>query len=842
MARRKAVAAVEKDEDVRVTRSTRSRTAQAAQQVPPSLPPPPAPRGRTTTKSTGRKRKPSVSSDGDDELATKKANIRTSPSPAPPVNRGRKAAIKNARGRRKAITSPTVSGSNSLGDEMDVEEPEDVEEPPAKTEPEPSQDLPMEGGRENVEIEAEVKKSRKTRKAPAKKRGTPKKVAAPGSGIRKGEKAGWKFDGPQIEVEVEPEMSATDDADDEEASAIASSMLAEDKTDTPPSSFMVQEDFNGAIEDAKVQVEEPEKVKKAPTRKRGAKKVEIPPGSCRRGRSAGLEINKPQMEAVSEPAEPKIEPSKETTATNVEKPKAKRGRKPGQKAAKKGGKKAPAVQAETGEETSIEGLNIEGGNIQGGDLEEVNAKGTTADNNIISEAGVQGEKDEEIRIEEAPADQVSVEETITDANADIRVTGVGEASVEELKADAAVTEEAILEETAVNAAVPDESTVGGVTVESTAFDKAPEIEIPVVEEEAKAEGVEVEEAKVVLAETEEVKIEESAVEEAALEHAAVEDAIVDKAIETETTLVEAQMVKEMVETVSAEEVGAKDSNTEEAIVEDTALELKAAGSGVCEAVEEEVAIQQPTGLDADDTLEDVVDDAAAPTDILAEPTIGETNTTTSVAVEPMGDDTIDSITMAEAEDNVPEGTIHEGERGQLSAVASTQDSEKASSSVADAAGNDIGSEIKDRRHALSSLKRKAKGRLSEPATGNVADFVEVDANHKRRSTGGGLPLPKRRRVTPPPMQPPSTPATISPSPRKVASPSAESTPRSAGPLTTPVKPLGPFLMPPATPEAVAGIGRSPTKGKASTPLKLLCMSYFSFSTIVFSSLFSFLFC
>ena len=826
MARRKAVA-VEKDEDVRVTRSTRSRTAQAAQQVPPSLPPPPAPRGRTTTKSAGRKRKPSVSSDEDDELAAKRANIRTSPSPAPPVNRGRKAAIKNARGRRKAITSPTVSGSNSLGDEMDIEEPEDVEEPPAKTEHEPSQDLPMERGRENVEVEAEVKKPRKTRKAPAKKRGTPKKVAAPGSGIRKGEKAGWKFDGPQIEVEVEPEMSATDDADDGEASAVASSMLAEDKTDTPPSSFMVQEDFNGAIEDAKVQVEEPEKVKKATARKRGAKKVEIPPGSCRRGRSAGLEVNKPQMEVVSEPVEPKIEPSKETTATNVEKPKAKRGRKPSQKAAKKGGKKAPAVEAETGEETSIEGLNIKGGNIQGDNLEEVNAEGTSADNNIISEAGVQGGNDEEIRIEEAPADQVSVEETITDANADIRVTGVREASVEELKADVAVTEEAILEETAVNAAVLDESTVEGLTVESTAFDKAPEIEIPVVEEEVKAEGVEVEEANVVLAETEEVKIEESAVEEAA-----IEDAIVDKALETETTWVEeAQMVKEMVETVSVEEeVGTKDSNTEEAIVEDTALELKAAGSGVCEAVEEEVAIQQPTGPDVGDTMED---DAIAPTGILAEPTTCETNTTMSAAVEPMGGDTIDTIAMAEMEDNVPGGTIHEGGGGQLSAVAGTKDSEKASSSVADVAGNDIGSEIKDRRHALSSLKRKAKGRLSEPATGNVADFVEVDANHKRRSTGGGLPLPKRRRVTPPPMQPPSTPATISPSPRKVASPSAESTPRSTGPLTTPVKPLGPFLMPPATPEAVAGIGRSPTKGKGSTPLKLLCMSYFSLATIVF---------
>ena len=832
MARRKAIAAVEKDEEVRVTRTTRSRAAQAAQQALPSLPPPPpppAPRGRTTTKSTGRKRKPSVSPDEDDELATKKANTRTSLSPAPPVNRGKKAAIKNAPGRRKAITSPTVSGSNFPGDEMDVEEQEDAEEPPVETEHESTQDLPMEGGRENVEVEAEVKKPRKTRKAPTKKRGIQKKVALPGSGIRKGKKAGWKFDGSQIEVEVEPEMSATDDADDREASV--SSMLFEDKTDTPPSSFMVQEDSNRAIEDVKVQVEEPEKVKRAPTRKRGAKKVEIPPGSCRRGRSAGLEINKPQMEVASEPAELKIEPSEETTATNVEKPKAKRGRKPSQKAAKRGGRKAPAAKSKAGEETSTEGPDIEGGNIQGDGLEKVNAEGTTVDNNIISEVD-QGEKDEEIRIEEAPADQVSVEETIANATADTGVTGVGEASVEELKAGTAVAEKTVLEETTVSTAVLKEPAVGGLTVESTAFDKAPGIEIPVVEEEAKVEEVEVEEAEVVLAETEEAKIEASVVEEAALEHIAVEDAIVGKAIETETTWAEeAQMVEEMAEAVSVEGVGAKDSNTEEAIAEDMTLESKVAESEICEAVGEEVAVQQPTGPDVGDTKEDVVDDTTAPIGTPAEPTSGETNTTASFAVEPMGDDTIDSIAMVEAEDNIPEGKIHEGEGGQLSAVTGTEDSEKASSSLADASGNDIEPEVKDRCHALSSLKRKAKGRLSEPATGNVADFVEVDANHKRRSTGGGLPLPKRRRVTPPPMQPPSTPAAISPSPRKVTSPSAESTPRSTGSLTTPVKPLGPFLMPPATPEAVAGIGRSPTKG--STPLKLVCTSYFSFSTIGF---------
>jgi len=712
---------------------------------------------------------------------------------------------------------------------MDVEEPEGAEKPPVKTEHGSGQDLPVEGGRENVEVEAEMKKPTKTRKVPAKKRGMQKKVAVPGSGIRKGKKVGWEFDGPQVEVEVESEMSATDDADDREASA--SSMLFEDKTDTPPSSFMVQEDSHRPIEDAEVQVEEPEKAKKAPARKRGAKKVEIPPGGCRRGRSAGLEINKPQMEVASEPAEPEIEPSGETAATNVEKPKAKRGRKPGQKAAKKGGKKAPAVKAKAGEETSTEGLDIQGGGIQGGNLEAVNAEGTTVDKNAISEVDVQGGKDE-IRIEEALADQISVEEAIANASADTGVTGVGEAGVEELKAGAAVTEETILEETAVNAAVLDESAVGGLTVESTAFDKAPGIETPAVEEEAGAEEAEVEEAKVVLAESEEAKIEESVVEEAALEHIAVEDAIVDKAIGTGTTWVEeAQVVGEMAEAVSVEGVGAKDSNTEEAIAKDMALESKAAESEVCEAAAEEVAVQQPTGPDVGDTKEGVIDDTTVPTGILAELTSGETDTTTSVAVEPMGDDTIDSIAMVEAEDNVPEGKIHGGEGGQLSIVADTKNYEKASSSLADASDNDTGPELKDRSHALSSLKRKAKGRLSEPATGYTADFAEVDANHKRRSTGGGLPLPKRRRVTPPPMQPPSTPATISPSPRKVASPSAESTPRSTGPLTTPVKPLGPFLMPPATPEAVAGIGRSPTKG--STPLKLVCMFYFSFSTIVF---------
>ncbi|RPA97685.1 hypothetical protein L873DRAFT_1103817 [Choiromyces venosus 120613-1] len=790
MARRKAVAAVERDEEVRVTRTTRSRAAQAAQQAAPSPPPPPpAPRGRTTTKSTSRKRKSSVSSDEDDELATKKANIRTSSSPAPPVNRGKKAAIKNARGRH---------------DEMDVEGPENVEELPVdETEHETGQNLPMDEDQENVKVEAEAKKPKKTRKAPAKKRGAQKKVAVPDSGIRKGRKPGRKFDGPQVQAQAEVEMSATDDAGDGEASAVTSSMLTEEKTDTPPSSFIVQENSNAATEDTKVQVEEPEKVIEASTRKRGAKKMEV----------------------ASEPVEPKVETSEETTTTNVEKPKAKRGRKPGQKNTKKGGKKAPAVkpEAEEEEEAPIQGPNIEGGSIHEGSLEETNAEGATADKNTLLGADVREEKDKEVKIEEAPVDQVSVEETITDAVADIQATKVEEARVEEPKADAAMTEEAILEENAVNVAVLDESAVGELTVESTAFDKVPEI--PMVEGEAKAE-VEVEEAKVlessvVPAEMKEVVVEESVVEEAALEHVATGDTVVDGAPELEVTQVEeAEMVEKIVEDISVEEAGGKDSDldAEKTIAENADPEPKAVESEVSEVVEKAIAVQQPSSPDTGDAIEDVVDETTVPTGILAESTNDVTNTATSIAVEPTGDNTIDSITMAQAESNAPEGRIYEDEDGQLIAEGSTKNTKKSSLNLADAAGSDIEAEIKDRRHMFSSLKRKS--RLSEPVEGNVADILGIDGIHKRRSTGGGLPLPKRPRVTPPPMQPPSTPATISPSPRKIASPGAETTPRSrGGPLTTPVKPLGPFLMPPATPEAVAGIGRSPTKG--STPLKLV---------------------
>ncbi|PWW72385.1 hypothetical protein C7212DRAFT_232397 [Tuber magnatum] len=816
MARRKAVTAVEKDEEVRVTRSTRSRAAQAAQQAPPSIPPPPpppppAPRGRTAAKSASRKRKSSVSSDEDDELATKKANIRTSSSPPPTVNRGRKAAIKNARGRRKVITSPTVSGSNTLGDEMDVEEPENVELPPVvEAEHESGKNLPMGEGRENVEVEAEVKKPKKARKAPAKRRGAQKKVAVPDSGIRKGRKPGRKFDGSQIEVE--PEMSATDDADDGEASALTSSMLTEDKTDTPPSSFLVQEDSNMATKGVGAQVEEPEKVKRTPARKRGAKKMEV----------------------ASDPAEPKVEASEETTAANVEKPKAKRGRKPGPKATRKGGRKPPAVKAEAEEEASIEGSNVEVG-VQEGSLERVGAEGTTADNNIISGAGLQGEKDGEIGVSEAPADRVSVEETITNANADIEVTKAGEARVEESEADAAATKEVVLEETAVGVAILDESAIREFTVESTAFDKAPEIELPIVEEEAKAEEVGVEGLGLALAETGGVVIGEPVVGETALEHLAVEDAIIDKSIEIEATRAEeAQMVEKIVEDVSVEVVGSRDSNAEKTIAEDTTLEPKAPKSGVFEAVEEEVAIQQLTRPDAGGAVEDLVDDTTAPGGILAESAGDETNATTNIAAEPVADDTIGNIATAQAEGGVP-GKVREDEEGQLSTEGSAKDPGKSSPTVVDAVGSDIRAEIEDGCHALPSFKRKARGRLSEPAGGKVADFVKMDASHKRQSTGGGLPLPKRRRVTPPPMQPPSTPAAIAPSPRKVASPSAESTPRSTGTLATPVKPLGPFLMPPATPEAVAGFGRSPTKGSA--PLGLVCMSYFLFSTIVFLSFF-----
>ncbi|CUS15255.1 unnamed protein product [Tuber aestivum] len=818
MARRKAVAAVEKDEEVRVTRTTRSRAAQAAQQalpsIPPPPPPPPAPRGRAATKPASRKRKPSVSSDEGDEFAAKKANIRTSPSPPPTVNRGRKAAIKNARGRRKVITSPEVSGSNPLGDEeMGVQEPEDVGLPPV-VKHESGLNLPMGEGRENVEIEAEVKKPKRARKAPAKKRGVQKKkVAVPDSGIRKGRNPGRKFDGPQ--VEVEPEMSATDDADDGEASALASSMITEDKTDTPPSSFLVREDSDIPTEDVKVPVEEPEKVKRAPARRRGAKKVEIPPGSCRRGRSAGLGINKPQMEVASEPAEPKVEASEETAATNVEKPKPKRGRKPGQKTTRKYEKKPPAAGVEAEEETSIEGPNIEGGVLEGS-LEGVGAGGAIAGNDIISGACVQGGEDGENRISGAPADQVSVEETITKANTDIEVTKAGEARVEEPKADAAVAEEAVLEETALNVAVLDGSAAGELTVESATFDKAPEIEVPMVGEEAKAEEVEVQEAKAAPVETKEMVTEEHVAEEAVLEHA-VGDVIIDKPVEIEVARAgEAQMVEKMVEAGSVEGVGTRDLNTEKAIAEDTTLEPKALESEVCEAIEEEVAVQQPAGPGAGDTMEDLVDNTTAPTGILAESAGDET---TSIAAEPVGDEAIGNIAMPEAEDSVTEAKIHGDEEGELDAGGSTNNPGKSSPSVADTVGGDIGAEIKDGRHGLSSLKRKTRGRLSEPTGEKVADFVKLGASHKRRSTGGGLPLPKRPRVTPPPMQPPSTPATISPSPRKVASPSAESTPRSTGPLTTPVKPLGPFLMPPATPEAVAGFGRSPTKG--STLMELV---------------------